>query len=180
MKCNRVNLKLTSSAALAGLLLSLAPSAAHGHGNNPKNTSDTAPDTSGGPGDPPEVQPGPTAGAGEGQTAGSQIFDGLGPSVIDGLTPSPDVTVFVGADATLSDVLDVPLQVLIDPATIGMDFLTADTVEPRIIIDVFGTVDGSGSSGVQAPSVIPAPGTLALLGLAAAAAARRRRRRERT
>ena len=67
MKCNRVNLDLTFSAALAGLLLSLAPSAAHGHGNNPKNTSDTAPDlgAGGGGGGPPPFDPSPpTAGRG--------------------------------------------------------------------------------------------------------------------
>ena len=180
MKCNRDNLKLTSSAALAGLLLSLASPAAYGHGNNPKTTSDTAPDTSGGPGDPPKVQPGPTVQTGGEQTAGSQIYNGPGGAAIDGLTASPDVIVFVGADALVSDVLDVPLQVLIDPVTIGMDFLPTETAAPQINIDVFGTVGGSGPSGVQAPSVIPAPGTLALLGLAAAAAARRRRRRERT
>ena len=43
MKCNRVNLNLTFSAALVGLLLGLSPSAAYGHGNNPRVPPSTSP-----------------------------------------------------------------------------------------------------------------------------------------
>ena len=188
MKCNRVNLDLTFSAALAGLLLSLAPSAAHGHGNNPKNTSDTAPDLGGGGGGggPPPFDPSPTTGGGGGESSGSDtLFFGpsggaaLGLPLLDAITSSPDVLVFVGVDATLGDVLQRSLQVLFDPATVGTDFtLPADDAALRNIIDVdgFGIVDGTGAPGGLAPNVIPAPATLALLGLAAAAARRRRRR----
>ena len=177
MKRNRVNLKLTFSAALAGLLLSLAPSAAHGHGNNPKNTSDTAPDTGGGGGGPPQFNPGPSPSGGGGETAAAGAL--LGPAELDAMTTSPEVIVFVGADVTLDNVFDASSQVLFDPATVGTDFLPADAVAPQVIVDAFGIVDGSGSSGggVVLSSVIPAPGTLALLGLAAVAARRRRRRK---
>lgn len=186
MKCNRVNLDLTFSAALAGLLLSLAPSAAHGHGNNPKNTSDTAPDLGGGGGGPPPFDPSPATGGGEGESSGSDALffgpsggAGLGLPLLDAITSSPDVLVFVGVDATLGDVLDGSLQVLFDPATVGTDFiLPVDQAAVLIVVDVdgFGIVDGTGVPGGLAPNVIPAPGTLALLGLAAAAARRRRRR----
>ncbi len=186
MKCNRVNLDLTFSAALAGLLLSLAPSAAHGHGNNPKNTFDTAPDLGGGGGGPPQLDPSPTTGGGGGESSGSDALffgpsggAGLGLAILDARTTSPDVLVFVGVDATLGDVLQRSLQVLFDPATVGTDFtLPADDTALRIIIDVdrFGIVDGTGAPGGLAANVIPAPATLALLGLAAAVARRRRRR----
>ncbi len=182
MKCNRVNLKLTFSAALSGLLLSLAPSAAYGHGNNPKTTSDTAPDPSGGGDGPLQSDPSPTDdGSGENSPGSAAAFGpsggaGLGPAVFDAISTSPEVIVLVGVDVTLSDVLDVSSQVLFDPATVGTDFLAAGPVAPRVTVDAFDIVHGSGSPGGLAPNVIPAPGTLALLGLAAAAARRRRRR----
>ena len=183
MQRNRVNLNLTFSAALAGLLLSLAPSAAYGHGNNPKTTSDTAPDPGGGGGGhgPRPTDPHPSGDHDETTTLGSTALFGpsdvvsLGPALFDAISTSPEVIVFVGVDATLSNVLDMSSQVLFDPATVGMDFLAADPVAPPITIDA-GIVPGSGSVGGVAPNVIPAPGTLALLVLAAAAARRRRRR----
>ncbi len=183
MQRNRVNLNLTFSAALAGLLLSLAPSAAYGHGNNPKTTADIAPDPGGGGGHgPPPTDLYPSGDDDGPTTLGSTALFGpsdvvsLGPAVFDAISTSPEVIVFVGVDATLSNVLDMSSQVLFDPATVGMDFLAADLVAPRITVDAFGIVPGSGSLGGVAPNVIPAPGTLALLVLAAAAARRRRRR----
>ncbi len=176
MKCNRVNLKLTLSAALAGLLLSLAPSAAYGHGNNPRTTPDTAPNP------PPQFDPSPEDDGNGGNSNRSDAAfrpsggAGLSPAMSNAILTNPEVIVFVGLDGTLSDVLDVSSQVLFDPATVGSDFLAADLVAPRITVDAFGIVHGSGSLGGLGSNVIPAPGTLALLGLAAAAARTRRRR----
>ncbi len=56
MKCNRVNMTLTFSAALAGLALTVLTPTAHGHGNNP-SFSDTKPTTD-------TTPPGPTANPG--------------------------------------------------------------------------------------------------------------------
>ena len=56
MKYNRVNTTLTFSVALAGLALSVLTPVAYGHGNNPKNFSDTEPDTTP---DPPGPAPTP-------------------------------------------------------------------------------------------------------------------------
>ncbi len=181
MKCNRVNLKLTFSAALAGLLLSLAPSAAYGHGNNPKTTIDPPPDPTG-PNDPPPPSPTLTDDGGGGVVPGSDTAfgpsggAGLGPAGFDAISTRPQVFVLVGVDVILSDVLDVSAQVLFDPATVGRDFPAGDPVALRIPVDAFGIVHGSGSLGGFAPNGTPAPGWLAWLGLAAAAARRRRRR----
>lgn len=180
MKCNRVNLNLTFSAALVGLLLGLAPSAAYGHGNNPRVTPNTSPNAPHGPPwlatprsddtEPPGAPGAPGGGA------------GLGPAAFDALTTIPQVILPVGVGVAVSDVVDVTLQVLLDAGTVVPDFHAADAadaidaVAPEIIADAFGIVHGSGSPGGVALNAIPAPGTLALLGLAAAAARRRRRR----
>ena len=68
---------------------------------------------------------------------------------------------------------------LLEPGTVVLEFPAADavdTVATEIIADGLGIVHTSGSPGGVALNAIPAPGTLALLGLAAAAARRRRRR----
>ncbi len=158
MKNHRVNLNLTFSAAFAGLLLGVASPSAFGHGNNP-SFSDTAPDT-------PEIPDGP-------------MQSSLNKRLSDVLTPDPDVSVFVGAD--LFDVLDVPSQVLVDRPAVdpGSGAARALGAGPAadIGVDAFQTLPGS--SAVRGPAgAIPAPGTLALLGLAAAAARRRRRRQK--
>ncbi len=175
MKCNRVNLKLTFSAALTGLLLSLAPSAAYGHGNNPRavfNTDATAPHG------PPWLTT-PRTDDADGSMGLPGGGAGLGPANLDALTTIPEVILSAGVDVTGSDVVDVTLQMLLDPGTVVPVFPAADavdTVAPEIIADGFGIVHTSGSPGGVALNAIPAPGTLALLGLAAAAARRRRRR----
>ena len=177
MKCNRVNLNLTFSAALVGLLLGLAPSAVYGHGNNPRVPPSTSPYAPHGPvwldtprsddTEPPGAPGAPGGGA------------GLGPAAFDALTTIPQVILPVGVGVAVSDVVDVTLQVLLDPGTVVPEFHeagTVDAVAPEIIADAFGIVHGSGSPGGVALNAIPAPGTLALLGLAAATARRRRRR----
>ncbi len=177
MKCNRVNLNLTFSAALVGLLLGLAPSAAYGHGNNPRVTPNTSPNAPHGPArlDTPRSDDTEPPGAPGGGA-------GLGPAAFDALTTIPQVILPVGVGVAVSDVVDVTLQVLLDAGTVVPDFHAADAadaidaVAPEIIADAFGIVHGSGSPGGVALNAIPAPGTLALLGLAAATARRRRRR----
>ncbi len=157
MKNHRVNLNLTFSAALAGLLLGVPSPSAFGHGNNP-SFSDTAPDTPNIPDD---------------QTDGTSFPNGgLG----DVLTRDPDVSVFVGDE--VFDALDIPSQLLVDRPAVdpGPGTVTALGAGPADIgVDVFGALPGSSAVRGLA-GAIPAPGTLALLGLAAAAARRRRRR----
>ncbi len=156
MKNHRVNLNLTFSAALSGLLLGVTSPSAFGHGNNP-SFSDTAPDT-------PDIPDGPVAGSSSNE------------SLRDVLTPGPDVSVFVGAE--VFDALDIPSRLLVDRPAVDPGpgaFTALGAGPPDIGVDVFVALPGS--SAARGPAgAIPAPGTLALLGLAAAAARRRRRR----
>ena len=163
MKNLRVNLNLTFSAALSGLLLGVTSPSAFGHGNNP-SFSDTGPDTldiSGGGGG---------GGGGPEQSSRNE-------RLIDVLTPDPDVNVFVGAD--LFDALDVSSQVLVDRPAVDPGSGAARSLgagpAADIGVNAFQTLPGSSAVRGLA-GAIPAPGTLALLGLAAAAARRRRRR----
>ena len=159
MKNLRVNLILTFSAALAGLLLGVTSPSAFGHGNNP-SYSDLGPDTldiSGGGGGPEQSS--------------------RNERLIDVLTPDPDVNVFVGAD--LFDALDVSSQVMVDRPAVapGSGAARSPGAGPAADIGVNAFQTLPGSSAVRGlAGAIPAPGTLALLGLAAAAARRRRRR----
>ena len=158
MKYHRVNPNMTFSAALAGLVMGVVSPSAFGHGNNP-SFSDTAPP------DTPSIP----AGA---KILGSSPKDKL----LDVLTPDPDVSVFIGAD--VFDALDISSRVLadrpaVDPGSGAVKALGAGPAD--LGIDVFVTLPGS-SAARGLGGAIPAPGTLALLGLAAAAARRRRRR----
>ena len=158
MKYYRINPNMTFSAALAGLVMGVVSPSAFGHGNNP-SFSDTA----------PPVTPSIPAGA---YILGSSSIDSVG----DVLTPYPDVSVFIGAD--VFDALDISSRVLadrpaVDPGPGAAKALGAGPVD--IGLDVFVSLPGS-SAARGLGGAIPAPGTLALLGLAAAAARRRRRR----
>ena len=155
MKCNRVNQTLTFSAALAGLALIVFAPAAHGHGNNPKNTSDTEPYTGNTP-------PGPD------YTDFPQI-----PNSLDAIL---DPGFVIGIDFTTQDSFELTSKVLAAPVPVDFGVTPIVDLQSQIAADLFDT-SGSGSISVPMSSVIPAPGTLALLGLAAAAAGRRRRRR---
>ncbi len=160
MKYYRINPNMTFSAALAGLVMGVVSPSAFGHGNNP-SFSDTAPP------DTPSIPSGA-------DIQGSSLNDKLR----DVLTPGPDISVFIGAD--VFDALDISSRVLADrpavdpgPGPGAAKALGAGPVD--LGIDVFVSLPGS--SAVRGlGGAIPAPGTLALLGLAAAVARRRRRR----
>ena len=157
MKNNRVNLNLTFTASLAVLVMGVGSPSAFGHGNNP-SFSDLAPDT-------PDIY---FPRDGQGSLLSKRLRDAL--------TPDPDVTVFIGIDVL--DALDVPSQLLADRPAVdpGPGAVKALGTGPADIgIDVFVSLPGS-SAARGLGGAIPAPGTLALLGLAAAAARRRRRR----
>jgi hypothetical protein len=149
---------MTFSAALAGLVMGVVSPSAFGHGNNP-SFSDTAPP------DTPSIPNGA-------DIQGSSLNDKLR----DVLTPGPDISVFIGAD--VFDALDISSRVLadrplVDPGPGAVKALGAGPVD--LGIDVFVSLPGS-SAARGLGGAIPAPGTLALLGLAAAVARRRRRR----
>ena len=164
MKYNRVNTTLTFSVALAGLALSVLTPVAYGHGNNPKNTSDTEPPNTGpNPPGPPESG-GPPLDVTYAPVQEPNVLD----SILD-----PGIVVFI--DVTVQDSFTMLSQVLSEPVATSMTVYPAENLVPLIDVDFFGG-SGSGSILVPTSSVIPAPGTLVLLGLAAASAGRRRRR----
>ena len=166
MKINRTNTTLTFSAALAGLALTVLTPMAHGHGNNPKNTSATEPDTNSTPPQPPESGD-PPAHAG--------LEDGPPPVMLDSIL---DPGIVIGINPTMQDSFDILSQVVAEPVPLGMIVNPTDDFAPTIVVDFFdGYGSGSGSITVPMSGVVPSPGTLALLGLAAASAGRRRRRR---
>lgn len=166
MKSNRVNPMLTFSAALAGLALCVLSPTAYGHGNNPKKTSDTEPDTGPYPPPPPKLGGGPQI-----NVTGFPV-----PPPNDALESILDPGVVIGVDLTLHDSLDILSKVLSEPFAVDVVSNPPVDLSPQIAVDIF---DDKGSVSYAAPAAnsIPAPGVLSLLGLAAAAAGRRRRRR---
>jgi len=162
MKGNRINTTLMFSTALAGLALTVLTPAAYGHGNNPsaatKGTFDTP--------SPPPPPPGGRAGNVADDTAGDQMHDAQ-ESMLD-----PGIV--IGIDLTSQDPFNVLSQVVSERFAISMIVNPAVDLGP-FAVDLSGG-SGSGSITVPRSSVIPAPGTLALLGLAAASVGRRRRR----
>ncbi len=165
MMFNRTNTTLTFSAALTGLALTVLTPMAHGHGNNPRNTSDTEPDTNSSPPQPPESGNPPV-------NAALDNSPQQPPVMLDSIL---DPGIVIGINFTASDSFDLLSQVVAEPVDLGMIVNPVEDFAPPITVDFF---DGSGSGSITVPmsGVIPAPGTLALLGLAAASAGRRRRR----
>ena len=166
MKCNRVNSTLTFSAALAGLALIVFTPSAHGHGNNPKNDlSDTDPNTGTTPPPGPKTSNPPIGFSSSGGAGSGAWLD----SILD-----PGIV--IGIDLTIENSFDVTSKVISAQVPVDLGVIPLIDLAPQIAADGF---DASGTGSISAPSssVIPAPGTLALLGLAAAAAGRRRRRR---
>ena len=154
MMFKRTNTTLTFSAALVGLALTVLTPVAYGHGNNPRDASSALrpPDDPPAFGDldfsaPPELQ--------------DSVLD---PGIVNPM------------DFTATDSADLLSQVVSEPVDLGMIVNEVEDFAPSVTVDFF---DGSGSGSITVPmsGVIPAPGTLALLGLAAASAGRRRRRR---
>ncbi len=169
MKYNRVNTTLTFSVALAGLALSVLTPVAYGHGNNPKNISDTEPNTTPyPPGPEPTPPPPPEESIGQPNTA---VDGGAPPVVLDSIL-DPGIVISIDLNRDSFNVLS---QVVSEPVAISMIVNPAEDLMPQIAVDLSGG-SLSGSISVPMSSVIPSPGTLALLGLAAAAAGRRRRR----
>jgi hypothetical protein len=166
MKFNRTNMTLTFSAALAGLALTVLTPMAHGHGNNPKNTSDTEPNTNSSPPQPPESNDPPVQ---------AGVDSGPPPVMLDSILYPGTV---IGINPNMQDSFDILSRVVSEPVALGMIVNPTEDFAPTIVVDFFdGYGSGSGSITVPMSGVIPAPGTLALLGLAAASAGRRRRRR---
>lgn len=168
MKYNRVNTTLTFSVALAGLALSVLTPVAYGHGNNPKNFSDTEPDTTPDPPGPAPTPP-PEESAGQPNT---EVDGGLPPVVLDSIL---DPGIVIGIDIAITGSFNVLSQVVSEPVAINMIVNPAEDFMPQIAVDLSG-VSVTGSISAPMSGVIPAPGTLALFGLAAAAVGRRRRR----
>ena len=165
MMSSKVN-SITLPATLAGLVLCLASPAAHGHGNNPApDLGDTAPWA------PDRYWPGPGAlplpDMRDGPTTEEMAADGIvGPFVVS--AGQPDAQRSVGmlvADQAMQSAPAIDGGSIRAPLDAG--FGDPIGVQPRA-----GTVMRMPSGGA-----IPAPGTLALLGLAALAAGRSRRRR---
>ncbi len=165
MKCNRANATLTFSAALAGLALTVLTPAAHGHGNNPRiggvkpHTNPTPPQPP--PPPPPDGSQNDTVSGGPNQT----------PHVPDSIL---DPGIVIDIDLT-QDSFNVLSRVVSEPLAASMIVNPVAGLAPRIAVELSGA-SGSGSIQVPASGVIPSPGTLVLLGLAAASAGRRRRR----
>ncbi len=159
MKCDRINTTLMFSAAFAGLALTVLTPAAYGHGNNPTATTKGTFNT------PPPPPPGGRPNIAD-DTPGDQTHDAE-ESMLD-----PGIV--IGIDLAGQDAFDVLSQVVSEPFAISMIVNPAVDLGP-FAIDLPGG-SGSGSITVPTSSVIPAPGTLALLGLAAASVGRRRRR----
>ena len=166
---NRTNTTLTFSAALAGLALTVLTPMAHGHGNNPKNKiSDTEPNTNPPPPLPPESSDPPVI---------VGIDNGPSPIMLDSILDPGNL---IGINPIMQDSFDILSQVVSEPVDLGMIVNPVDDFAPPIVVDFFdGYGSGPGSITVPMSGVVPAPGTLALLGLAAASAGRRRRRRRR-
>ncbi len=163
MKYNRVNTTWTFSVALAGLALSVLTPVAHGHGNNPQDTSDTAPH-----GDPPPPPPPPAS--------GPQIDVTVAPALVPHVSDSIlDPGIVIGIDITGPDAFNLLSQMVSEPADVSTIVFAAEDLMPSLDVG-FSAGSGSGSISVPASGVIPAPGALVLLGLAAASAGRRRRR----
>ena len=162
MKCNRINTTLMFSAALAGLALTVLTPAAYGHGNNPSVTETKGTFNVPSPPPPPPVRlPNIADDTPQDQTHDAQeaILD---PGIV------------IGIDLTSQDPFNVLSQVVSEPVAISMIVNPAVDLGPFVVDLPGGSV--SGSITVPMSSVIPAPGTLALLGLAAASVGRRRRR----
>ena len=87
-----------------------------------------------------------------------------------------DPGIVIGIDLDIQQSFTDLSQVVSEPVTISMIVNPAADLAPQIAVELSG-VSGSGSISVPMSSMIPAPGTLALLGLAAASAGMRRRRR---
>ncbi len=162
MKCNRANTTLTFSAALAGLVLTVVTPAAHGHGNNPR-ISAVEPDTN-----PTPPQPPPPDGSQNNTVSGGPNQT---PHVPDSIL---DPGIVIDIDLT-QDSFNVLSRVVSEPVAASMIVNPVEGLAPRIAVELSGA-SGSGSIQVPASGVIPSPGTLVLLGIAAASAGRRRRR----
>ncbi len=171
MKCNRANTTLTFSAALAGLALAVLTPAAYGHGNNPK-TTDTEPDTNLSPPTPPPPPPPPTS-DGPRPNTDDNVRSMAAPEVLELIL---DPGIVIGFDRAIQDSFNLLSRVVSEPVAISMIVDPAADLAPQIAVEL-SVRSGSGSISVPMSNVIPAPGTLALLGLAAASAGRRRRRR---
>jgi MYXO-CTERM domain-containing protein len=156
----------TLSAVLGGLVLGLPTPAAHGHGNNPKpDLSDTGPTT--GPTIPPllpwMLDPGLPNGGGNSGIGDSPSDQFGGPD--GGTAGGPAAGNFGLRPLILGDV--PPMDPGAD-ATFGSGSLG---IAPD---DSFG---GTGSfTPLPSGGLVPSPGTLALLGLAALTVRRRRRK----
>ena len=157
---NRPFIPFALSAALGGFAVALISPTAHGHGNNPRKSAHWGP-----------VEPWISDGEDEQET--SAPFDpGFLIDVLELTTPL-DVSAFTGEpDTALSTDLLLEPQV-IEPL---VDLDAASTMQP-MLDGVFGRRPGPMVPGnVFGPRMIPAPGSLALIGLAALLARRRRRR----
>ncbi len=168
MKYHRVNTTLTFSVALAGLALSVLTPVAYGHGNNPKNnTAQTDPD------DPPPPSPPPSPPEASVVPNNYSVAGQWQPPMAPDSILDPGIV--IGIDVTIQGSFNALSQLVSEPVAISMIVNPTEDLMPQIALDLSG---GSGSALISAPmsSVIPAPGTLALLGLAAASAGRRRRR----
>ena len=163
MKCDRINTTLMFSAAFTGLALTVLTPAAYGHGNNPSAATKGTFNT---PSSPPPPPPDGRAGNVADDTPGDQMHDAQ-ESMLD-----PGIV--IGIDLAGQDTFDVLSQVVSEPFAISMIVNPAVDLGPFAVDLPGGSV--SGSITVPMSSVIPAPGTLALLGLAAASVGRRRRR----
>ena len=172
MKCNRANTTLTFSAALAGLALTVLTPAAYGHGNNPK-TTDTEFDGNPPPSPPPPPPPPPPTSGGPRSNTDDNVRSARAPQMLESIL---DPGIVIGIDLDIQQSFTDLSQVVSEPVTISMIVNPAADLAPQIAVELSG-VSGSGSISVPMSSMIPAPGTLALLGLAAASAGRRRRRR---
>ena len=171
MKCNRANTTLTFSAALAGLALTVLTPAAYGHGNNPKNTDTVLDDNL--PRPPPPPPPPPPTSGGPRSNTDDNVRSARAPQMLESIL---DPGIVIGIDLDIQQSFTDLSQVVSEPVTISMIVNPAADLAPQIAVELSG-VSGSGSISVPMSSMIPAPGTLALLGLAAASAGMRRRRR---
>jgi len=170
MKCNRANTTLTFSAALAGLALTVLTPAAYGHGNNPK--ADVTPLVDD-PSPPPPPPPPPPTSGGPRPNTDDNVRSMAAPEVLELIL---DPGIVIGFDRAIQDSFSVLSRVVSEPVAISMIVDPAADLAPQIAVEL-SVRSGSGSISVPMSNVIPAPGTLALLGLAAASAGRRRRRR---
>jgi len=174
MKTSRRN-TIVWSAALAGVIVGLASPAAHGHGNNPRELQ-----SSGSWYGLPAMPGIPTPHNSDLRQPPNDNADTVDAG--EEILAPPDVAPFLDGD--LGGLRDGSLQGLAIDATIqpapidiGPD-LPSFTLPGAIETGgAFGTLPGN-AGPIAAPFAnrVPAPGTLALMGLAALAANRRRRR----